>query len=91
MMTGLFFICMFVEELIAAHPEVRWILLAVVALIGGIMIGYHMHERGEQYLKDREGAKQVTEIRNMISTHKSNLYQDDVSSYEELLKEVTLK
>ena len=83
------FIGMLIEEIIKAHPEVRFILLALALFILGIMLGYRMYERSEQSLKDREGAKQVAEIRNMISTHKRNLYQENVSSYEELLS--TLK
>jgi len=43
----------------------------------------------EQHAKDKEGTKQVMEIRNMISSHKKSLYQKEVSSYEELLS--TLK
>lgn len=85
------FTAMFLIELMEVHPEVRTILLIVVALIGGIMLGYNMHEKAEQHIKDIEGAKQVAEIRNMISTHKKDVYNKDVSSYEELLKEVTLK
>lgn len=83
------FTAMFLIEVMEVHEEVRWILLAIIALIGGIMLGYSMREKGEQSLKDREGAKQVAEIRNMISTHKKSLYQENVSSYEELLS--TLK
>lgn len=82
------FTAMLIEEIIKAHPEVSYILLAFVLFIFGIMLGYQIKERAEQSIKDREGAKQVAEIRNMISSHKKSLYQKDVSSYEELLKEV---
>ena len=65
------------------------ILFFILGAIGAIAFYKHNEETIEQSLKDREGAKQVAEIRNMISTHKRNLYQESVDSYEELLS--TLK
>lgn len=65
------------------------ILFFILGAVFAVAFYRHNKEAIEQSLKDREGAKQVAEIRNMISTHKKNIYQENVSSYEELLS--TLK
>lgn len=87
MMTGLFFISMFVEEYIKVHPNARWALVAIgIAILMTILV-YHL----KNYIKDRECEKQLSEINHMLDKHKREKTKREETSYEELLKEYELE
>lgn len=86
MFTALFAILFPVEEWVKQIPQTTMsITICILMFAVGIIFGIKLKVYLEQRTKDREGAKQIAEIRNMISTHKKSLYQENVSSYEELL------
>ena len=85
-MTALFFISMFMEEFIKAHPNVRYITAIICIVIMIAVLAYQL----KNYLKDRECEKQLSEINTMVKRHREVRHKME-NGYEELLREYELE